>query len=244
MYRIAGGLTDPAEFFEPRSFKGQADVEFHEEITSYRRPVVTKLVYQPGEPEYFEKILPLYDKVVWIIRDPRDQMISSFFYRWFHLHNPPEAAFYNALKMVRKKEVAPQTVPFHQLAPWLKNPGGLANMYDPVIKILENFKPIIFRFYYEDLIGGRWDGLESWLGSSLSGEAVVKGDMARVARSHTSENWRLWFCPEDIKVYRPAFSEYLEALGYSADDWELTPVIALPPEEGSEYMIRLFNKAP
>jgi hypothetical protein len=244
MYRISGGLTNPHEFFEPRSFKGQSDVAFHRKITSYQRPVVTKLVYHPGEPESFKEILPLYDKVVWIIRDPRDQMISSFFYRWFHRFDTAEAAFQDALTMVRKKEAAPQEVPFHSLTPGLKNPRRFVKMYDPVIEILRGFKPIIYRFYYEDLIRGRWDGLESWLGSSLSSDAVVKGKAIRVSRSHSSENWRRWFCPEDVAIYRPLFSEYLEALGYSADDWELTPVSTLPPEEGSEYMIRLFNKAP
>jgi len=242
MYRISGGLTDPAEFFEPGGFRGQMDVDFHRRVTSSAKPVVTKLVYHVRKPECFEEILPLYDKVVWIIRDPRDRLISNFFYRWFH-PNANEAAFQDALKMVRKKEASPGEVPFHSLTPMLKNVRQCTSMYDPMIEIIERFKPIIYRFYYEDLIRGRWDGLESWLGSSLSTEAVVKGKAIRVSRSHTFENWRRWFCPEDVAIYRPWFSEYLEALGYSADDWELTPVSTLPPEEGSEYMIRLFNRA-
>lgn len=241
MYRISGGLNSPAEFFEPRSVGGQTDVAFHKEVCAYPKDVITKIIYHPQKPSRISEIFPLYDKVVWIIRDPRDQLISSFFYRWYHIHKPDSAAFHRALTLTRKKESSPTDVPFHTLAQGGAHQKVFARIYQPVLAELEKWKDAIFVVKYEDILNGSVEGLENWLGRSVDLTAEVKQPAVHVARSNTAGNWRKWFTNEDVTFYKPLLSPYLKAFGYCAEDWTLDVPGCLPPAVGSEYMLRIFS---
>lgn len=241
MYRISKGIANAQEYFEPRAEAGQADIAFHQEVC--RRPghAVVKIVYHPNQPEQLQQIIPLYDKVVWIIRDPRDQMISEFFYVWFREHAPAQELFLQALARTRQKESDPATVPFYQLAGLVFPPRRQERIYNKVLRVLESLRPHLFVLHYEDLMGSQLEALHRYLGFSINTRAQVSIHYRRVARSRKADNWRRWFTPEDVAVYQPILHSYLDALGYDPNDWALTPVSALPAREGSEYMIRLYG---
>ena len=240
MFRIAGGLEPRREYFEPRGQRGQIDLPFHQEICQWTGNVITKIVFQPHLPHALDEIFPLYDRIVWIIRDPRDQLISSFFYSWFKGHNPNPRKFQQALACAREKEAAPATVPFHTLSPLCANKKRFRRIYDALLAFLKKHHERLFIIRYEDFIDGNLDELETYLGFPLDQEAQVRRFVRRVSRSRASGNWRRWFTPEDVEFYQPKINPYLAALGYAPNDWALQPVDSLPAKEGSEYMKRMF----
>lgn len=241
MYRIAGGLNNPIEFFEPRSMLGQNDVEFHQRTYEAPRDVITKIIFHPEQNARLEDIFPSYDKVIWIIRDPRDQLISSYFYQWYNRHQPNKKAFWKALEKTKQKELHPSTIPFHTLSHSLGNPKKFPRIYEPTIRIVEDWKNVVFKLRYEDFIIGNVEKLESYLGTTLDMGASVKSHASRVSRSNSTDNWRRWFTPEDVTFYKPLLSPYLKSLGYDSEDWDLTPCERLLAKEGSEYMLALFS---
>lgn len=241
MYRIANGLKERREFFEPRSNEGANDLIFHQERTALKGNVITKLVFQPMRKNQLDKIIPLYDKVIWIHRDPRDRLLSAFFYKWFKGHKPDPLKYERALALTQQKEKAPAAVPFHQMMGIPFSKKFITNYYQNTTELLQRFKGQIFEIYYESFIDGDIQDLEHYLGFRIDQKAEVKNSVKRVARSRKHGNWRKWYTPEDVTFYQPILNPFLADFGYDVTDWSLEEVDCLPSDIGSEYMIRMFN---
>ena len=82
-YRVASCYDKPKVFFEPGKAKSLHDISIHREIINLPREIViTKSLFSPQHPSSANQIGDLYDKKIWIYRDPRDWIISRFFYQW------------------------------------------------------------------------------------------------------------------------------------------------------------------
>ena len=66
----------------------------------------------------------------------------------------------------------------------------------------------------------------------------IPHSLQRVVRSRRAGNWRDWFCPEDVRHYRPLVAGYMARYGYP-DEWELNARPVISPEECSKYALRL-----
>jgi hypothetical protein len=64
-----------------------------------------------------------------------------------------------------------------------------------------------------------------------------------VIRKKASGDWRHWFTEEDITLFKPAFTPYMEFIGYDCEDWSLDPRPIIEPEYSSVYMQSLPRKA-
>jgi hypothetical protein len=188
-----------------------------------------------------------YDRKIFLVRDPRDRWISGFFYRWFYVHQPEPAEFARALERVRAKESDPASVPFHRLhaddeASLRAHASEQKHKLDELSAFLDRLRAEgWFIWRYEDLVDGKWDELEAYLGRLLPRTTEVRGNFRHVARSQAHSDWRRWFTDEDVSFYRPVFHDYLTAQGYDADDWGLEYPSQLPARQGSEYMSGLFH---
>lgn len=188
-----------------------------------------------------------FDKKIFIARDPRDRWISDFFYRWYNMHSPIKEEFLRAHRLTQFKEQHPADLPFYTLfstlpsynEAWVKRQLAL---YDKVKSFLnEAKKQGWFVIKYEDLMDGNLKGLEEYLGFSLSEEHLIDSRFSHVARSKKHGNWRRWFTEEDVEFYKPIYNDYLNFIGYDAEDWKLTPTLTLPENEGSAYMFKLYH---
>jgi len=94
------------------------------------------------------------------------------------------------------------------------------------------------------VVDGRLDAVNDYLGLTLAGDVAVPDEHRRVVRTRGYDNWRRWFTEEDVAFFRPIISEFLDTMGYDADDWALTPVEQLSAEEGSAYMKSLRENRP
>jgi hypothetical protein len=54
---------------------------------------------------------------------------------------------------------------------------------------------------------------------------------------------RHWFTEADVEFFKPAYTPYIEIVGYNCDDWNLSERPLIEPEFSSEYMQNLPRKA-
>jgi len=244
-YKIANTLNDPVINFEPGKHKGLLDVGLHKKIT-IKTPVITKSLFGKNLNVNFGAISHLYDRKIWIIRDPRDQLISIMLYQWFKGHKPNESKFKEALRLVRQKEQNPHAVSIKEIWALSANMGNFRenahNHYLSIINIFENIKDNWFIFKYEDLIKENFGELETYLGFAIpQKEAELPDRFKRVARSKNYGNWKNWFTPDDVEFFKPIYQEILKYCGFD-NDWELNASPVLDPEKGSLYMEKIFHK--
>jgi hypothetical protein len=84
--------------------------------------------------------------------------------------------------------------------------------------------------------------LESYLGFALDPEAAwVPAEAARVTRTKSCGDWRNWMTPSDVEFFRPHFAAFLAHNDY-VDDWTLSQEPRIPPEHGSDYVLRLVDE--
>jgi len=240
-YRVADGMKDHKLFFEPKGSKGLTDVFIHQKITSSPR-IITKVLYQSKEQNNLAKIEKLYNKKIWIVRDPRDHLISTFFYRWRHEGQYDKKDFENCLNLVKQKENNPSKIPFMKLLEAAKyNLDVFTKQYYSVSKIINKLGKDWLVLHYEDFIDNKVDDLNTFLGFNVNTKASVDPKITRVERSKAYGNWRRWFTEDDVKLLKPLFDDKLVLLNYDEKDWNLEKTTSLPKSEGSSYMKKLIS---
>ncbi len=186
----------------------------------------------------------MQEKKILIIRDPRDRWISSFFYRWYQQSKSQPEEFQKKVRLIQFKEQNPDLLPMFALHSFdlVAQQNMISNQRQMMQSLLE-FKAYAEAngwhiFKYEDLIENNFQGLSAYLGLEiLDGE--VPEQLKRVSRSKAANNWRIWFTDEDVPVFKQIFQEFLSPLGYDAEDWAITKVNRIKPEQGSAYMLAL-----
>jgi hypothetical protein len=241
-YNIAGGLPGAHVCFEPRKEETLFDAYFHYKLTQTQPQLVTKCLFLPHVPNRISLVSKLYEKKVWIYRDLRDRIVSDFFFRWrkMFLENT-DVDIRRIIDLLEQKEKDPAAIPFHRLMPgnFVDNISFIAHA---TIQVSTGLDANWFRLAYEDLIQDKTDDLNQYLGFSINKQAEVSGEYQMVARSKSYGDWRKWFTPEDVEVFRPLLSEYLTHFGYDPDDWKLEDPSSLPTEEGSGYIKKIVGE--
>lgn len=244
-YRVAKGLKNKREYFEPKGIDSLQAVDYHLDICrkakSNNKNLVTKSLFYPGRDNQLLKIAEAYDKKIWIVRDPRDLILSTFFYTWYKEHKPDPEKFEKALELVRKKEKMGDAFPMYKVLQLSYQPRHFVQKFEQLADTLDALPDDWFILKYEDFIQHRVQALNDYLGYEINTEASVASKFKRVSRTNAFGNWRRWFNEEDVAFFRPLFNPALERLGYDAEDWELTEMDQLPAEEGSAYMKKVFS---
>jgi hypothetical protein len=192
-----------------------------------------------------------FDKIVLIVRDPRDILVSKGLYRIYGgtpLHaDLPKLDQY--VELLRAKERDPRSVPlmrilalFEKLNGRTANPDlGLARGLGDVVQFQQTF-PGCLVYRYEAMVANRLDAVAEFLSVPVqSMRPDVPASLHRVVRSRRAGTWRDWFCPDDVDYYQPLFSSFMRHYGYS-DDWTLSTTPRIPAEEASEYVLRLARE--
>jgi len=243
-YRIAAGLKTEKIYFEPKSNEGLNNLTIHKNFILSDHSV-TKCLWNPYQFNRVYDIGKLYTKNIWIIRDPRDVLISSFFYYWYHGHNPDKMQFQKYIALVKKKESNPQSISWMEMTKGRNNPlHYLKTVYIPLINtinILEKLGWFILK--YEDFISGKIDPLNKYLGFQVDKSAEVHKRVERVKRSEKHENWRDYFTDEDVKLLKSEFNPILSELHYNQLDWNLNYPYSLDPSLGSDYMLQINHES-
>jgi hypothetical protein len=241
-YSIAAGLPGAHVCFEPRQEEALFDALFHYQLTQQHPNLVTKCLFIPELPNRLHLVSRLYEKKVWIYRDLRDRIISDFFFRWRRIFlEKPNADIRKIFDLLQRKEQTPASIPFHHLMTgnFAKHISLLAR---ESIQITSKLDTSWLQLPYEKFIQGEIDDLNQYLGFRVNEQAEVSSEYQMVARSKTFGDWRRWFTPEDVEVFRPLLGPYLTHFGYDPDDWDLKFPASLPAEQGSGYIKKIVGQ--
>lgn len=187
-----------------------------------------------------------FDKRIFLIRDPRDVVVSGVLYRIYNAREPidqGELAHY--LRGVEQKQRDPASISLvelqRRLSPLLRLDSLAHHNREHRANDFGTLHPDYFIYKYEDLIAGRFDELEKYLGFTITFSGEVDAKHQRVARTKETGGWRDWFTPADVAYYRPLFEESLVKYGYSLD-WTLNPNPRIAPEHSTLYVQRMLEE--
>jgi len=250
VYKVAGGLPDCRAFSGGKPGKYVGDYE----------NAVYKHTYHEGKGKTFEAYREhlartAYDRKIWMARDPRDVAVSRMLYRWHKGTLGSKKQYLAHLEMVRQKEKDPKSISFSEICRYAGYEGWPVDKsvlveeerdrYRKMSDFVRSLGDDWFLFKFEDMVAGKSDQLNAYLGFDIVDEAVVPSGTgkAKVIRKKSTGDWRHWFTAEDVKLLKPSYLPYMEAVGYDLDDWELEANPAIEPQFSSDYMQGLVKKA-
>jgi hypothetical protein len=250
VFKVAGGLPNCQAFSGGRPGKYVGDYE----------NAVYKHTYEERKGKSFEVFKEHlnkehYDRKIWMARDPRDAAVSRMLYKWHKGFEGKKKQYEAHLDLVLKKENDPLAVPFYEICrytghnDWPRTVDQVVqeeeNRYQQMVKFVDELGSDWFLFTFEDMVANKFDALNNYLGFAVQADAGVPSTSgkAKVIRKKSTGDWRHWFTQEDIEVFKPAFTPYMELIGYDCNDWSPSANPVIEPEYSSVYMQNLPRKA-
>lgn len=235
---ISSAIGEPAEIFEP--------VKMTPTDLQPSPLVVKKLLLNWKADE--NALLHSFDKRVFIVRDPRDRIVSHLLYDAYNKANSlGDEERQRWLTLLGRKTRNPGGVPLVHLinAWWRLSRSDLLSHYVRSLDRSTGFTRRVgehfFTLTYEDYVDGNFDEVNDYLGIELA-TGVVRGSEARVSRSSTHGEWRRWFTDIDVEVFRPMTQEWQRQNGYDFRDWTLAEPVPLDPATTVDYVQSLFDR--
>jgi hypothetical protein len=191
-----------------------------------------------------------YDRKIWIARDPRDNALSRFLFRWYRGSKSDRDQYRAVLDLVEKKEQRPAATPFHelmryrgqQLPPFVTAAEVGADerrTFEQIHAFVSGLGDDWYLFKYEDLLDNNFAALNEYLGFEIKAATNIDNSTRKVARKKSSGDWRHWYTEEDVALFRPAYTPYMDLIGYDSSDWALHTRQSIEPEYASLYLKRL-----
>jgi hypothetical protein len=250
VYKVAGKLPNCHAFSGGRPGKYVGDYE----------NAVYKHTYEDRKGKSFEVFTEhlnkeQYDRKIWMARDPRDAAVSRMLYRWHKGLKGKKDQYQAHLNLVLKKEKDPHAVPFYEICRYSGHNGWPRTVdqviaeeqhrYQQMVEFVNELASDWFLFTFEDMVAGKFEALNNYLGFEVQADATVPSSSgkAKVIRKKSTGDWRSWFTAEDVEIFKPAFTPYMELIGYDCDDWSPNPKPVIEPEYSSVYMQNLPRKA-
>ena len=102
-----------------------------------------------------------------------------------------------------------------------------------------------FMFRYEDMVDKKSEALNAYLGfeTEADGEVPSGTGKEKVVHKKAYEDWRHQYTAEGVTLFKPAYTPYMNSVGYICDDWNLSPDPLIESEFSFKYMQDLPNKA-
>ena len=212
--------------------------------------MVKKLIDDLTEPE--EPCFDRFDRIVLIVRDPRDALISRLLYRAYGLpafrRNWAVRAY---VRGIEKKIAQPSAVSVREILALLQN---MSKDHSRALRTLTSLEPLhatcinLYKAHadrmllcrYEDFVAGNTAELEAYLGAKLPARIEVGGDYRRVARSGVVGAWKHWFTAEDVAFFDGLFADFYATFGYRPEAPHARQRIGRA--DTLDYSIRLINE--
>lgn len=211
--------------------------------------VLAKILISPYLASNFGEDLSKFDKKILIIRDLRDWIVSDLLYSVYHKPYCTNRIFVeDFIKLLEKKEKDPNSLPLVDIINMRdKFVSFFYNPTDPKKYLVyqndfERNNKDFFVIKYEDIIDGRLEELEKYLGLKLESKTSVDEKLKRVERKKTYGDWKNWFTKEDVLYFKPIFDDFLKSHKY-LDAWDIEERKEIMPEYSSLYVKRIIEEA-
>jgi len=250
VYKVSGGLPNCHAFSggHPGKYIGDYENAVYKHTYEERKGKSFDLFRDHLKKEH-------YDRKIWMARDPRDAAVSRMLYRWHRGYTGNKKQYEAHLDLVLKKEKDPRSIPFFEICchtghdAWPRTAEHVVeeeqHRYDQMLKFVNILENDWFFFTFENMVENNVKDLNDYLGFEIQSNAEVPSSSgkAKVIRKKASGDWRHWLTEEDIKLFKPIFTPYMEFIGYDCNDWNLSPRPVIEPEYSSVYMQSLPRKA-
>jgi hypothetical protein len=192
--------------------------------------------------DYYSK----FNKRIFIIRDPRDSIISLILYAGgFHKAKLNNRNIEKCQDLLKEKETY-NSVSVLEIWKTLFNLKDEKQIIDILTSSSRSMERLTLKYdhlliKYEDFIQGKTESLSKYLNcGSLDTNADVD-IYSRVARSKSFNNWKNWFTAEDIEFFKAFLDPYINYFGYE-NSWETNKTPIIEPKHCSEYFSKLINE--
>ena len=245
LHKVASALPE-SQAFSGGKLKNIAEIDGN---------AVFKHTYNEARGRTFEKFnehlrQTEYDRKIWIARDPRDNALSRFLFRWYRGSESAKDQYRTVIDLVEKKERNPESVPFHEL---MRYRGQDLEPFTTAAEVGEDERRTFSQihdfvsglgddwcvFKYEDLIDNNFVKLNEYLGAEIKTETNIDKSTKKVARKKSTGDWRHWYTEDDVELFRPAYTSYMDLIGYDSNDWTLHDKQVIEPEYASLYLKNL-----
>ncbi|MBF0122427.1 MAG: sulfotransferase family 2 domain-containing protein [Candidatus Omnitrophica bacterium] len=220
--------------FEPKDPLG--DIE----KVSPDQAVLTKILFSPGNLDVLGEVFKRHNKHIFIVRDPRDAIISQVLWSSPELHYQDKDKIYKIYHLLKGLEQGDQNMSVSALCKEIFIGNRKTKVIkDAVISVVKAKNPFIYR--YEDMVSGEDAALNQYLGMEVAADPEDAKLVRRVSRTKTFGNWRHWFRASDIACFKEGMQDFLRFFSYDAEDWELVHPQRILPEHGSGYFLKLID---
>jgi len=250
VYKVAGGLPNCHAFSggHPGKYVGNYENAVYKHTYEERKGKSFEVFKEHLNKEH-------YDRKIWMARDPRDAAVSRMLYRWHKGLKGKKKQYEAHLDLVLKKEKDPRSIPFFEICRftgydgWPRTAEQVVeeeqHRYDQMLKFVNILENDWLFFTFENMVDNNVQDLNEYLGFEIQSDAEVPSSSgkAKVIRKKASGDWRHWFTEEDIELFKPAFTPYMEFIGYDCNDWALITDPVIESQYSSVYMQNLPRKA-
>lgn len=239
---IARGVDTPVDlFFEP------VDLDIVRP-SDPGHALVAKVLLEKTRMESMDRLVDGFDKRVFLVRDPRDVLISRLLYKIRDMDVIFEESklgiFLDALRCKEQHPSSRGVIELYEmLAELTGEPSYLdafARVHQSAVRKWERLRDAYHLITYEAFIDGRTDRLSEYLGITISPNVEVAAQWRRVARSKGYGDWKHWFLERDLDYVRDNAAEFMAAFGYDAD-WETAEPRVIPAETTTDYVERIIE---
>jgi hypothetical protein len=209
-------------------------------------PVVAKLLLTSAS--FSPDVVELFDKKLFVVRDPRDTLVSvALYYPVLAINRErPDQSIDRYVELVRRKEQDPGSVSFLELLMTVYRLVGFdvdqstsfSRRFQLSVAYAQSASSFLVR--YESLVADHLDDVSDYLGFPVANTRPSEYANT-VLRSGGTGEWRDWFTERDVAHFRPMVADYMEHFGYEAD-WELADAPFIDPAYGSAYIRRACAK--
>lgn len=227
--------------------------------------------FEPNEQDFFSKVLPFIDsgkrivtkvllrpylsyeanakkifsKVVGLVRDPRDNIVSRLLFRLVSRKFIEDGNIYKqVLPLLEQKINQPTSVSVVELFTVLENSGLMEKMIDQ--RFQENLdlfmawhdrnkNALIYK--YENFVMRKFEDLSIFTEEKIFYEHSQKVVFPAIKRNGKFGEWKNWFTPEDVNFFRPRMEKFMERYGYPLD-WNLPENQKINPTTSIDYIKR------
>ncbi len=198
--------------------------------------IVTKVIFNKDDharyniaqrPRQDFKSFEHYDKKIFLVRDPRDNLISLMLYEITNgVKLVEQDNFMQVIALLQKKEANPSDVSVLDFLHFMNklNASDFIDLFQMRRKFSVEYLDAhrdYFVFKYEDFVTGRLEPLEQYLGFPVCGDAQVHEMFRDVERTKSSGDWKNWFLENDVEYFRLLLGDYMRRYGYP-EDWDLS----------------------
>lgn len=210
-------------------------------------PLVVKKLFGPHDREESVSYAE-FDHRLFIVRDPRDRIISSLLY---DVYGRPtvkdESTMQPFLDLLEAKENDPLSISMLELHHVYWKITGV-DLLSNAVRSTQRARSFWRNqgtdwtlVHYEDFVTGNTEALAKQLGLDALVQPEITGDLSRVSRTRSSGSWRHWLTPTDQLMFEPATHNFLEEFGYQID-WDLRPNPVIERSETSDYVRSLLAR--